>query len=288
MRLDIEVLRIISAFGIVWFHSGIGIGHEIAYGGLITFLILSTYFAMISDKGGVLSRVSRLLVPCLIWSAIYAAFGFLRGVDNFPQNINLVSKILTTPSIHLWFLPFVFVLTFSIDTLKKHITKNTIGIFSALISSFLILTAPIWREFSFVSPFGQWAHALPAALMGMFLGGADKNNRGLFNMLLLIVSLSIVFVTILDVKDFGLTYLAGFAPCLIILSPASLLKNNKVILTISSATYGIYLLHVLALFILRHIGLVGFLLPITTFAVSLFFIILTKMVLPKPILKYVI
>lgn len=35
MRIDIELLRIISAIGIVWFHSGNATGREITYSGLV-------------------------------------------------------------------------------------------------------------------------------------------------------------------------------------------------------------------------------------------------------------
>ena len=58
-RADIEFLRVLSTFGIVWFHSGV-FGHEFAYSGLIVFLILSMYLAGGSGAADVLTLRRRL------------------------------------------------------------------------------------------------------------------------------------------------------------------------------------------------------------------------------------
>ena len=286
MRSDIELLRIVSAFGIVWFHSGVSFGHEISYGGIIAFVILSAYFAMISNKTDLLPKVFRLLIPCLVWAIIYAGFKYVRGVDVFPQDLNFISKILTTPSIHLWYLPFIFFVVLFINMLKKYLPVNIIGISSVFIAIIIILIAPIWRELNFISPFGQWAHAFSAVFIGIFFGAADKINSKLFYSSLLLVFASIVYVTILKVEDFGVTYLAGFIPCLILLSRSSLIKKNRIILTLSSTTLGIYLLHILVLFVLQYLGVVGFLFPIMAFVLSLIIVYISKMILPKSISIY--
>ncbi len=287
MRLDIELLRIISAFGIVWFHSGIKFGHEVSYGGLIVFIILSIYFTMISNKKSLLTKALRLLIPCLVWSAIYASFSYVRGADIFPQNFNIVSKILSTPSIHLWYLPFIFFVTLLIKMLKKYVPINNIRVISILLAIITLLTAQIWRDFNYISPFGQWAHAFPAVLIGIFLGTADKINHKRFYILLLFALASIIYVTILNVKDVGITYLIGVIPCLILLLRNSLLKSNQFIFSLSSTTFGIYLLHPLVLFIFQYFGIVGFVLPLLAFTVSLIVIYIAKLVLPKGISVYI-
>ena len=79
MRTDVEFLRIIAALGIVWFHSGLDVGRDIAYSGLVVFLIFSSYFAVKSNKEySVLSRASRFLIPCAL-GLPFCLIAFLRN-----------------------------------------------------------------------------------------------------------------------------------------------------------------------------------------------------------------
>lgn len=68
MKSEIELFRIFSALGIVWFHSGVGIGRDVAYGGLIFFVIVAAYFATVSTRShSLVERVERLMVPYFLW-----------------------------------------------------------------------------------------------------------------------------------------------------------------------------------------------------------------------------
>jgi len=177
MKLEIEIFRILSAFGIVWFHSGVDIGREIAYGALIFFVIVSIYFATISKRNHSISeRIKRLLVPYLFWSLFYGAILLLTEGYLFPKDYNLFSKIFASPSIHLWFLPFIFISLIVIDYFKSALSKEWVVTTIGSVAIFSILLAPIWREFDYLIPLGQYAHAFPAVLIGIFFGLMKKTR----------------------------------------------------------------------------------------------------------------
>lgn len=287
MRLDIELTRVISAFGIVWFHSGVDLGRDIAYAGLVYFVIISSYFATTSKKEHHMpERVLRLLVPCFIWSVIYASFKIIRGVPVFPENYSAINMLLATPSIHLWYLPFLFFGIIAIDTAKKYFSNNVIGVVAGVTTLLLVTTAPEWRSMNFISPWGQYLHALPALLIGVFFGGYGKISGVLRTVITFGIFFAISVMTLKGMSGFGITYLFGIIPCLVLFKKDSIIKKSKVIAPLSMATFGVYLIHVLVLFVFRHFGIVGIFLPILSFTVSILAVMLARKYLPKSIIKY--
>ena len=80
-NLGVELLRLLSTFGIVWFHSGTT-AKEFAYSGLVVFLVLSMYLGGkhgSADKQTFRRRVERLIIPWLFWCVIYAGLNVFRG-----------------------------------------------------------------------------------------------------------------------------------------------------------------------------------------------------------------
>ena len=107
IRQDIELLRVLSALGIVWFHSetkGSNFGHS----GLIFFLILSVFLGGGQQNSSIQKRAKRLLVPWLIWFAYYGAINLVLQKSVIPLNNGLIAGVLSGPRIHLWYLPFIF------------------------------------------------------------------------------------------------------------------------------------------------------------------------------------
>jgi fucose 4-O-acetylase-like acetyltransferase len=102
----------------VWFHTEAP-GYLAAYAALPFFLVLLA----LPSRARIKERARRLLVPFAIWSAICALFLVLisakNGQDLFgwwrPQ------MIVMGPSIHLWFLPFAFLVALSIWVYLGHI-----------------------------------------------------------------------------------------------------------------------------------------------------------------------
>lgn len=288
MRSDIELLRVVSAFGIVWFHSGYQYGGDLAYGGLIVFLILSTYFAGVSEKThSIRARASRLLIPCVLWAVLYGALSIIRDQPLFPSDYSFVSKVLSTPSIHLWYLPFVFFWIIVIDNITKYIAPKKLAIVITIMVSILLLASPQWRQWSYASPFGQYMHAFPAILIGMLLASSHTLSRTLKICLISTVSVSMLYVFWANIQGVSLTYLVGISSTFILLKKKSFLPENNIIIKFSGLTFGIYLLHPLILFLLRHVGIGSIILPIMGFLISALCIFISSKIIPKPILKFI-
>lgn len=289
MKIEIEFLRIISAFGIIYFHSGVEIGREIAYGGLIFFTSISTYFATLSkSKRNLLFRVKRLIIPYFIYSILYGVYNLIVEGVFIPTQDNRNSILLATPSIHLWFLPFIFIALITIDYFRSFILKKwgatLVGIFAII----LILLSPIWREFDYISPYGQYAHATPALLIGIFLGGS-KNNF-VKSIIFAGIILSILIIVCKQIPYVGITYLTGILPlCFLFNSNDKKYKQdeNSFIIHISSTTFGVYLIHPLIIKTLKHLKMADVGLPVTTFVISVTIILLIKKIIPEQIVKYI-
>ena len=287
MRVDVEILRLISAFGIIWYHSGVAQGRDIGYAGLICFLTLAGYFTAISNKSHTVeSRVKRLLVPCVIWSFVYVGLSLGRGLDVFPEHYSLISKILATPSIHLWFLPFLFICLVVTDFFKRRISESTLGWTAGLLAIALIVFAPAWRDLEFIEPLQQYLHGLPALLIGVFLGCSSGVHTILRSSLLLAFWGYIVHITIIGADNVGITYFVGFTPCLILLSKSSMIRFRLDISILSSTAFGIYLCHPLVLTVFWYLGVSGAILPALAFSLSIIAVMLGRAFLPRSVVKY--
>lgn len=102
----VDYFRLAAALGIVWFNSGAP-GARLAYAALPFFLVLISLPSTLS----VAAQARRLIVPFLVWSALYAlvqiAFAVKRhegAFDWWEWNM-----LLTGTWLHLWLLPFAFV-----------------------------------------------------------------------------------------------------------------------------------------------------------------------------------
>ncbi len=281
MRHDVELLRLVSALGIVWFHSGVSFGREVAYSGLVIFVVISVYFVAVSDrKKSIFSKVQRLLVPCLLWSIFYGLLEFVMNDRIYPDGYSLVQKLLATPSIHLWYLPFIFGVLVLLDGLKALLSKSILCMVSAFAAIVLILSASEWRSVDFSTPYAQYMHALPAVCLGVFLGCFDQLNKRLAYALLVVIFLAITVTVYLNLAGFGVTYFVGLLCCLVLLSRSSLLHLHNNIRWFSDATLGLYLVHAFILVVLMHVGINGVALPLAAFVISLLGVMVAKVILP--------
>ena len=289
MRIDIELLRIVSAVGIVWFHSNNSTGREVAYGGLVFFVIISTYFATVSRSTNKFkSRFKRLIIPYIIWSLLYAVLNFVGTGQICPHRQNLVSCILGTPSTHLWYLPYMFGVLFILDKIKSASSKSKMGTVSGILAIALILLAPLWRSQTYLSPFELYLHALPAVLYGVFLGCYDRINQKLRLFILSVISASVLVMIYVLPQGIGIPYLCGFLPSLLLIREDVLQKTKIDIYPISSLMYGVYLLHFAFFLVFWSLGINYYWLPVAVFLLSLFSVFAIKKMLPAKIHKYLI
>ncbi len=276
-RPDIELLRLLSAFGIVWFHAGSS-GIALAYSGLVVFLVLSVALGGRTgrpDGATVQRRAVRLLQPWLLWFGLYAAFNALRGLPVLPQDPGWAAAVLAGPSIHLWYLPFVFGVLLVLDLLRAHIALRTLSAAAFVLALVLMATVPWWRTVSLGLPYPllQWADALAPVLVGVFALGARagcwsrRTVRAMAGVLVLAAAGLTAFEWV------GTPYAVGLAASLLVLlrepaaAPAWALKTAP----LTDCAFGIYLSHslVFALLLTHAPGWSEDALPVAIFTVAL-------------------
>ncbi|MFT7213680.1 MAG: surface polysaccharide O-acyltransferase-like enzyme [Granulosicoccus sp.] len=287
MRADIEVFRIISAFAVVWFHSGEIFAKDASYGGLVFFAIVSIYFnTKSSSHKTITDRTKRLLLPCLTWSLIYACFNLLLKGRIYPEDYGALSAILSTPSIHLWYLPYIFIVVVIADQVKKALSKNVMGIGFGVSAIVILLLAPVWRELEYIQPLGQYAHALPAVFIGLYLACFFNMQSKVRLIILVGIVCAILLMTIISQPGIGITYLVGTIPCLLLLIKNPIKKPIDNVSAISSLMLGVYCIHIIPLRVLRHIHIEGYVLPLLAFLSSIIFIWTAKKLLSKRYSEY--
>ncbi|MCR4303429.1 MAG: acyltransferase [Gallionella sp.] len=284
-RQDIELLRIISAFGIIWFHSST-VGRDIAYSGLIIFVILSFYLSGQSNKDSrnVMNRAKRLLIPWLVWFVFYGVINLARHKPLIPLDNGIISGVLAGPSIHLWYMPFIFITLSVFDWLKNRLTPCLIGYVCAASAILIFIMAPAWRPWSLQigTPIAQYAHAVNGVLVGNFLAYYYAMLKPVRFALLLFILAMAAYLSILPMPGIGVPYLLGIG-----ISAAVLLFNRFHpaginINWLSECTLGIYLIHPFCYMIIFHTKLAsGLNIPLVVFLMSFLLIILLKRILPN-------
>lgn len=211
------------------FHAGAP-GTAFGYAGLVVFVALSAYFA--TKKPTALWR--RILLPWAFWMLVYGGLKALTGSPVFPS-VDPVSAVLTGTSLHLWYLPFIILVSWAI-----WLTRAT-PIAGALMAAALLVTSPWWREFGMIPPYAQWLQALPAVGIGLAL----RNRIGT---IIAMAAVAICFT--LQVSGISIPYLLG---SVLLFAAMHLPRLRLNVEPLSSAMYGVYLVHILALFVFNRI-----------------------------------
>jgi peptidoglycan/LPS O-acetylase OafA/YrhL len=276
-RPDIEALRLVSAFGIVWFHAGAS-GIALAYSGLVAFLVLSVALGGRSgrpDAATLQRRALRLLRPWLLWFGLYAAFNALRGLTVLPLDHGWPAGVLAGPSIHLWYLPFVFTVLVALDLLRAHIALPTLAAAAFVLALMVMAAAPLWRPMTLTLPYPalQWADALAPVLVGVFALGAQGACWPRRTVLLMAGLLVLTAAGLAAFDWLGTPYAVGVAASLLVLlRPPGGGRPWPVDLSpLTDCSFGIYLSHslVFALLLAHGPELSEDALPVAIFAAAL-------------------
>lgn len=278
LNYNLEILRIIGAFGIVWFHSGQELwGRRIGYSGLIIFVLISIYLLTPKIKEDIhhiiYKKTNRLVLPWICWFFIYGIINISTSKSFLPHYGNILSDILAGPRMHLWYLPFLFIASTTI-IYYNYLLKTNKQIITVTLSIILLLTTPLWRPLSLDlgMPWAQWFHAVPAVFIGLSIAYINVN----FIYAVIIASISI-WLIVIGQYGVGIPYLVG---CMLFIFSISL-KNyaikSEIIPKISDSTYGIYLVHPLIYSVENRLGFQeNLMLPVVTFLVSLLVIIIIR------------
>lgn len=74
---------------------------------------------------------------------LYAALNLVRGQSLVPEAYSFIHVILATPSIHLWYLPYIFFVLVLIDWVKHYLLTRQSAVFVAVLATLLLISAPI-------------------------------------------------------------------------------------------------------------------------------------------------
>lgn len=276
----VEALRVAAAFGIVWYHSKAP-GMEIAYSGLSFFILLSVSLVMQNGAPRQGRLFEQLLLPWVIWYAVYAVVNLAMGKPVIDTGNGLVAGILASPRIHLWYLPFMWlVLTLSgglARASQQRTFANLLFVAAMIASVASILTIPYWVSPSVAAgyPWAQYAQAVTPVLLALMLGLAQSAiQRG---MLLAMVALLLWASAVFPQEGAALPHAIALAALMAASAfPIPWLERRN-IQWLSSCMLGVYLLH--PIFIGVAMRLVSGPVPlqvVLAFALSVSFVLLYR------------
>ena len=184
----VDLCRLLFAFGIIVFHEidlGDDVREKVGYIGLFGFVLMLSMMAGKSQtpfsKPYLVNRLRRLLMPWGVWFGIYLIAELGKGLMTGGVHVDVAQPgfWLAGPSIHLWFLPFAFVVSILIRYFETTLPESTRVTRSILLSALGLSLIPlVWRYSQSVSPWyeptHQWVTVLPSVLFGLAMTGLIK------------------------------------------------------------------------------------------------------------------
>ncbi len=253
---NIERLRFVAAIGIIWFHQGAVPYGSVGYAGLPVFLMV--FSALIVQRSVdepirefLSKRSSRLLLPWIFWSAVYAGFVLVKHVIKSREAIEFPGQFLLIGScIHLWFLPYAFIMGMLLYWFHHGIwvkLDRRLSVVCLIVISFVgwIVGSFFLSKLPFDPPFPQWVFGFPGIMLGCAIGYSLRlTNRARIKVTIGIMVLSVVVAMALSkqgAQQMVIPYGIGIScVCLAFLFPG---RGDPISHFLASLTYGIYLVH---------------------------------------------
>jgi peptidoglycan/LPS O-acetylase OafA/YrhL len=266
----VDVVRLVSVVGIVWFHLKAP-GSEIAYAGLPILLLLSIALPVMNSKDGPLygeavRRGRRLILPWVFWSAFYAllALGIALRKQQFHLPEGHTYWMLIGSNIHLWYLPFAYFATLITLALQRQLVRfrgrDTCIALTLLGGVTLLGSSMVARAWRFEAPFGQWTYSIATLPFGLAIGIALRRIRptrapiilGMVGLTAVATALAIALIGLGD-RSTAISYGLGVP-----LACASFFWNPRLDTfsrVLTTLPMGIYLLHPLVFLCVYRTGL---------------------------------
>lgn len=253
-------LRVFAILAIVWFHvNTTGFSRQLAYAGLPVFLVLS--FALVvrsADQQAFTTlmrrRSQRLLVPFLFWYFVYAlVVGYLRVHHGLALVRPTLLEVVRGPSIHLWYLPYVFAATLVIRALLR-VSASAPGVWATLLGALGCILLAAHPAFDLPTPLAQWWYAAPTIGIGFALSyarEAPRHSREYALALAIGVLAACAYLAGGPDASTALSYALGVT--LVIGFSFIDLPRVAAVQSLASLTLGIYVLHPLVLIVLEKL-----------------------------------
>jgi surface polysaccharide O-acyltransferase-like enzyme len=265
---NVERLRIVAMWEIVTFHVGGAVGLDeyrlplVGGLGLPVFLLLNNAFnCTLAERRGTRAfldaKVSRLLLPWLVWSAIYAAVVAaerLRHHEPIAEAFLSWRTLLGGTYTHLWFVPFALFGSLAIAAAQawtKTVSHRSMAAWSLALGAVVVVIDAIILEHSGSDwPVSQWLFALPSPLLGFALGRvllADdrKLSRRVAALLVGVAGLVVAGSWLAPMGDLARRYAVSMALVALFFSwPGTLDALSR---RLTPLLFGIYLTHPLIL-----------------------------------------
>jgi peptidoglycan/LPS O-acetylase OafA/YrhL len=265
---SIDLLRVLAAVGIIWFHTDGAPGQQIGYAGLPIFLLI--YFSLITKQSGARTiaqflqrRWDRLLKPWLFWCGVYGACRLVKAayVLDWSSLTRMFSAetLLAGTCIHLWYLPYAFASGLLVYLFNKRIQRlnDTLVALAATIAGVLLLPVCTLslQAHDLPRPLPQWEFALATIPLGLALGRAlSTPSRRMQGLLLSMISgttlAACVILIALRLNALAIPY--GLAVALVCFAYSWPVNGNGFVTTVAPLTLGIYLLHPLVTLGVTH------------------------------------
>jgi hypothetical protein len=177
-KVTVEIGKLFCSLCIVWFHTAESFT-RLTYSALPVFLLLSILLTKAKKDFGnpwyfeALGNARKLLLPWLIWSAFYGILKFAKAFFRKEPVFGWfeVSMVGTGFSLHLWYLPMLFVVMEFIAFLdRKHLIFGpSRALFSIFLGIALIVIMQSDNLPSLGPPMDQWLVIFPFACLGISL-----------------------------------------------------------------------------------------------------------------------
>jgi len=242
----IDVLRMVSAFGIVWFHANAP-GADIGYSGLSFFIMITMTFQIANTcnlKRNILRGADHILLPWAFWMIFYGSERVLIGKPFFLADVPICVALLDGTSTHLWYLPFIFFVSTSLRIVQRTPLKSAMVVISATALVIALLTVNAWwpAAMTIGPPISRYAQATPAVLFGILLGGAKRSR--LFQPLVFLAIIGFGISAATSTANVGLgDGVAGIALGCALLLDRTRAQSKFNTTEFAEWAYGIYLMH---------------------------------------------
>ncbi|MFH1717572.1 MAG: acyltransferase, partial [Planctomycetota bacterium] len=266
---NVERLRILAIFGIIWFHTEGAFGRSVGYAGLPVFIMI---FCALSSRKSIpddfasfaRKKARRLLKPWLFWSIVYVVCKVLKQ-SLFDADVSesfAGFSILVGPRIHLWYLPFAFACGLVVNLLHRRAMRVSSAV-TVLVATIVGVLCVFFCSLTMSStklpvPVPQWLFGLPGIPLGFAVGRVCYSLKGglqkkfCFGIILAVEGVCLLLFRL------GYTYLVvqyAIAIVLVCIAFMSTGRSGAQLLKFSSLAYGIYLVHPLVGSVLYAAGI---------------------------------